>query len=179
MVFCQIDPNMLHPDGKKKYVKLVAQFSSFHRAEQVIPVSFRSGYIFIQTDKPVYNPGDSGQLSHAVEHFDNTYYSCIVQSNFPWSLRNFPVRCRAFVSDTEFRASERIISLEIQVSVAGIDISVITVCKAIAYFVQQCFMAQFASESRWYYSTWYFQSQSNRWDTIGYLPPLHWSQVCI
>lgn len=60
---------MLLPDGKKKYVKLVAQFSRFHRAEQVIPVSFRSGYIFIQTDKPVYNPGDSGQLSHAVEHF--------------------------------------------------------------------------------------------------------------
>lgn len=56
---------MLQPDGKKKYVKLVAQFRSFHRAERVLPVSFRSGYIFIQTDKPVYNPGDTGQLSQA------------------------------------------------------------------------------------------------------------------
>ncbi|XP_067272243.1 complement C3-like [Pseudorasbora parva] len=55
----EIDPNMLHPDGKKKYVKLVAEFSSFHRAEKLIPVSFRTGYIFIQTDKPVYNPGDT------------------------------------------------------------------------------------------------------------------------
>ncbi len=55
---------MLQPDGKKKYVKLVAQFGRFHRAERVLPVSFRSGYIFIQTDKPVYNPGDTGLLSH-------------------------------------------------------------------------------------------------------------------
>uniref|UniRef100_A0A671RHE9 Macroglobulin domain-containing protein n=1 Tax=Sinocyclocheilus anshuiensis TaxID=1608454 RepID=A0A671RHE9_9TELE len=79
----EIDPNVLQPDGKKKYVKIVAQFRAFHRAERVLPVSFRSGYIFIQTDKPVYNPGDN-------------------------------VRCRAFVSDTEFRAAERTISLEIQ-----------------------------------------------------------------
>ncbi len=55
---------MLQPDGKKKYVKLVAQFSRFHLAERVLPVSFRTGYIFIQTDKPVYNPGDIGLLSH-------------------------------------------------------------------------------------------------------------------
>uniref|UniRef100_A0A8C1JE12 Uncharacterized protein n=1 Tax=Cyprinus carpio TaxID=7962 RepID=A0A8C1JE12_CYPCA len=61
----KIDPNLLQPDGRKKYVKLVAQFGAFHRAERVLPVSFRSGYIFIQTDKPVYNPGDTGQLSHA------------------------------------------------------------------------------------------------------------------
>lgn len=74
---------MLLPDGKKKYVKLVAQFSTFHRAEQVIPVSFRSGYIFIQTDKPVYNPGDSGQLSHAVEHFEQCMNNMYYQSNFP------------------------------------------------------------------------------------------------
>ncbi|XP_050950691.1 LOW QUALITY PROTEIN: complement C3-like [Labeo rohita] len=79
----EIDPNVLQPDGKKKYVKLVARFSKFHHAERILPVSFRSGYIFIQTDKPVYNPGDT-------------------------------VRCRAFVSDTEFRAAERTISLEIQ-----------------------------------------------------------------
>lgn len=82
-VFCQIDPNVLRPDGKKKYVKLVAQFGPFHRAEIVITVSFRTGHIFIQTDKPVYNPGDAGQLSHAVEHIDNTYHQCIVQSSFP------------------------------------------------------------------------------------------------
>ncbi|XP_067272244.1 complement component c3b, tandem duplicate 2 [Pseudorasbora parva] len=95
----EIDPNMLHPNGKKKYVKLVVQFGLFHRAERVIPVSFRTGYIFIQTDKPVYNPGDA-------------------------------VRCRAFVSDSEFRASERTLSFEIQ-NPDGIAVHGISRAKAI------------------------------------------------
>lgn len=42
------------------------EFGSFHKAEKIIMVSFRSGYIFIQTDKPVYNPGDTGQNSHCM-----------------------------------------------------------------------------------------------------------------
>ncbi|RXN35011.1 complement C3-like protein [Labeo rohita] len=91
----EIDPIVLQPDEKKKYVKLVAQFGTYHNAERILPVSFRSGYIFIQTDKPVYNPGDT-------------------------------VRYRAFVSDTEFHAAERTISLEIQVNVTGNDVDVIT-----------------------------------------------------
>ncbi|XP_048037426.1 complement C3-like [Megalobrama amblycephala] len=114
----EIDPNMLLPDGKKKYVKLVAQFSRFHRAEQVIPVSFRSGYIFIQTDKPVYNPGDS-------------------------------VRCRAFVSDTEFRASERIISFEIQ-NPDGIAVHGISRAKAIDGILSDTYLlSTVAKEGKW------------------------------
>jgi len=44
------------------------------------------------------------------------------------------VRYRAFVSDSEFRASERTITLEIQVTFIGIGISVITDHKATVYF---------------------------------------------
>ncbi|KAL7834034.1 hypothetical protein AOLI_G00289940 [Acnodon oligacanthus] len=56
----EIDPNVLHPEEKgEKFVHLVTQFGSFYRAEQDLKVSFLSGYIFIQTDKPIYNPGDT------------------------------------------------------------------------------------------------------------------------
>jgi len=84
---------MLLPDGKKKYVKLVAQFGSFHRAEKVIAVSFRSGHIFIQTDKPVYNPGDAGQLSHAVEHIipivSALLFLSLINPDFSSALQGF------------------------------------------------------------------------------------------
>ncbi|XP_067252456.1 complement component c3b, tandem duplicate 2 [Chanodichthys erythropterus] len=126
----KIDPNMLLPDGKKKYVKLVAQFSRFHQAEQVIPVSFRSGYIFIQTDKPVYNPGDS-------------------------------VRCRAFVSDTEFRASERIISFEIQ-NPDGIAVHGISRVKAIDGILSDTYLlSTVAKEGKWKVVTKFDQGKEN------------------
>ncbi|KAJ8383729.1 hypothetical protein AAFF_G00215710 [Aldrovandia affinis] len=41
-----------------EYVYLNAKFGSYV-AEVVVMVSFHSGYIFIQTDKPLYNPGDA------------------------------------------------------------------------------------------------------------------------
>ncbi|XP_016427569.1 complement C3-like [Sinocyclocheilus rhinocerous] len=56
----EINPNLLLLETKKyKFVTLFAEFGSFHKAEKIIMLSFRSGYIFIQTDKPVYNPGDT------------------------------------------------------------------------------------------------------------------------
>ncbi|XP_070581805.1 complement C3-like [Ptychodera flava] len=45
--------------GTKKYVYLVAKSDSpelTFQKEEVILVSFRSGYVFIQTDKPIYTP---------------------------------------------------------------------------------------------------------------------------
>ncbi|XP_030637168.1 complement C3 [Chanos chanos] len=45
-------------EDENKFVYLTAKFGSLHSAEQVLRVSFQSGYIFIQTDKPIYNPGD-------------------------------------------------------------------------------------------------------------------------
>ncbi|KAF5897904.1 complement C3-like, partial [Clarias magur] len=80
----QINPSLLTPEEKgTEYVQLVAQFGQYEKVEHVSKVSFQSGYIFIQTDKPVYNPGDT-------------------------------VRCRAFVSNADFQASDGTISVEIQ-----------------------------------------------------------------
>ncbi|NP_001093490.1 complement component c3b, tandem duplicate 2 isoform 1 precursor [Danio rerio] len=114
----EINPNLLLPDGKKKYVKLVAQFSNIYRAEKVMAVSFRSGHIFIQTDKPIYNPGDK-------------------------------VRFRAFVSDLEFRSSERTISLEIQ-NPDGIAVHGIGRVKAIDGVFSDIFsLSTVVKEGRW------------------------------
>ncbi|XP_016303668.1 complement C3 [Sinocyclocheilus anshuiensis] len=62
----KINPNLLLLETKKNtFVTLFAEFGSFHKAEKIIMLSFHShaviphSYIFIQTDKPVYNPGDT------------------------------------------------------------------------------------------------------------------------
>lgn len=58
----QIDPILLRPGEKEtKNVQLVAQFGHFQEITHSSKVSFLSGYIFIQTDKPIYNPGDTGK----------------------------------------------------------------------------------------------------------------------
>ncbi|XP_070684604.1 venom factor-like [Pempheris klunzingeri] len=46
-------------EEKNKFVYLRVNFEGFHEMERVLMVSFHSGYIFIQTDKPIYNPGDT------------------------------------------------------------------------------------------------------------------------
>ncbi|KAK6300730.1 hypothetical protein J4Q44_G00288280 [Coregonus suidteri] len=45
--------------SRNQYVYVKAEFGGYHVAEQVVMVSFHSGYIFIQTDKPLYNPGET------------------------------------------------------------------------------------------------------------------------
>ncbi|KAJ8283257.1 hypothetical protein COCON_G00021070 [Conger conger] len=45
-------------DQAKQFVYLNAKFGS-HVVEAEVLLSFHSGYIFIQTDKPLYNPGDA------------------------------------------------------------------------------------------------------------------------
>ncbi|XP_067258630.1 complement C3-like [Chanodichthys erythropterus] len=63
----QILTNIMIPDDKnffsddpleKQYVYLQAQFPS-STLEKVVMVSFQSGYIFVQTDKPIYTPASS------------------------------------------------------------------------------------------------------------------------
>ncbi|XP_068460339.1 complement C3-like [Clinocottus analis] len=44
---------------RDKFVYLKVDFGDFHSEERVMMVSFHSGYIFIQTDKPIYKPGDT------------------------------------------------------------------------------------------------------------------------
>ncbi|XP_045902795.1 venom factor-like isoform X2 [Micropterus dolomieu] len=56
----QLPSNQLNREEKKnKFVHLKVNFEGFHYEERVLMVSFHSGYIFIQTDKPIYNPGDT------------------------------------------------------------------------------------------------------------------------
>ncbi|XP_067296791.1 complement component c3a, duplicate 6 [Pseudorasbora parva] len=45
---------------EKQYVYLQAQFPS-HTLDKVVMVSFQSGYIFVQTDKPIYTPASAVQ----------------------------------------------------------------------------------------------------------------------
>ncbi|XP_040891990.1 complement C3-like [Toxotes jaculatrix] len=46
-------------EKKNKFVYLTANFGGLHSEQRLLMVSFHSGYIFIQTDKPIYNPGDT------------------------------------------------------------------------------------------------------------------------
>ncbi|XDV16018.1 hypothetical protein PO909_015911 [Leuciscus waleckii] len=53
------DQNFFSDDPlEKQYVYLQAQFPS-HTLEKVIMVSFQTGYIFVQTDKPIYTPAST------------------------------------------------------------------------------------------------------------------------
>ncbi|KAM9493803.1 complement C3-like [Clarias gariepinus] len=67
----QINSSLLRPEEEEtKYVQLVAQFGHFQTVKQVSKVSFLSGYIFIQTDKPVYNPGDTVRCRAYISNAD-------------------------------------------------------------------------------------------------------------
>lgn len=58
----QLPSNLLNRDEKRnKFVNMMVTFGGFHEEERIMMVSFHSGYVFIQTDKPVYNPGDTGE----------------------------------------------------------------------------------------------------------------------
>ncbi|XP_037546482.1 complement C3 [Nematolebias whitei] len=56
----QLSSDHLNREEKKnKFVYLIANFEGFYSEQRLVMVSFHSGYIFIQTDKPIYNPGDN------------------------------------------------------------------------------------------------------------------------
>lgn len=62
VAFLQIPSSLLNRDEvKNKYVIVKVKFGNYHEEERTVMVSFHSGYIFIQTDKPIYNPGAEGE----------------------------------------------------------------------------------------------------------------------
>ncbi|CAL8288544.1 unnamed protein product [Arctogadus glacialis] len=59
----QLPSDLLEPeDLRNRYVYLGVNFHGYHMLEKVIMVSFQQGYIFVQTDKPIYNPGDTVRM---------------------------------------------------------------------------------------------------------------------
>ncbi|KAL0202414.1 hypothetical protein M9458_000432, partial [Cirrhinus mrigala] len=46
---------------EKQYVYLQAQFPSVTLKKKVM-LSFQAGYIFVQTDKPIYTPASTGTI---------------------------------------------------------------------------------------------------------------------
>uniref|UniRef100_A0A803U1F7 NTR domain-containing protein n=1 Tax=Anolis carolinensis TaxID=28377 RepID=A0A803U1F7_ANOCA len=55
-------------DFKNKQYVVVQAYSPQFTLEKVVLVSFQSGYIFTQTDKPIYTPGSSGKYISFHEH---------------------------------------------------------------------------------------------------------------
>uniref|UniRef100_A0A803TVL5 NTR domain-containing protein n=1 Tax=Anolis carolinensis TaxID=28377 RepID=A0A803TVL5_ANOCA len=54
-------------DFKNKQYVVVQAYSPQFTLEKVVLVSFQSGYIFTQTDKPIYTPGSSGKLHSCMQ----------------------------------------------------------------------------------------------------------------
>lgn len=65
----QLSSTLLNRGEKKnKFVYLNVNFGAFHSEKRVLMVTFHSGYIFVQTDKPIYKPGEIGEASGGVLH---------------------------------------------------------------------------------------------------------------
>uniref|UniRef100_A0A8C5G006 Complement component c3b, tandem duplicate 2 n=1 Tax=Gouania willdenowi TaxID=441366 RepID=A0A8C5G006_GOUWI len=59
----QLPSDGLARDEKNnKFVNLKVEFEDLYSEESLLMVSFHSGYIFLSTDKPIYNPGDTGEI---------------------------------------------------------------------------------------------------------------------
>ncbi|CAL8328550.1 unnamed protein product [Merluccius merluccius] len=54
--------HLMPEEHKNKFVYLTVNFHGYHEEERVMMVSFQQGYIFIQTEKPIYNPGDTVRI---------------------------------------------------------------------------------------------------------------------
>ncbi|KAK0136529.1 A.superbus venom factor 1 [Merluccius polli] len=54
--------HLMPEEHKNKFVYLTVNFHGYHKEERVMMVSFQQGYIFIQTEKPIYNPGDTVRI---------------------------------------------------------------------------------------------------------------------
>uniref|UniRef100_A0A8C9VR72 Complement C3-like n=1 Tax=Scleropages formosus TaxID=113540 RepID=A0A8C9VR72_SCLFO len=55
---------------RNRYVYLQATFNDEHKVQSEILVSFHSSYVFVQTDKPIYNPSENVQYRMFVTNTD-------------------------------------------------------------------------------------------------------------
>uniref|UniRef100_A0A672Q7I3 Complement C3-like n=1 Tax=Sinocyclocheilus grahami TaxID=75366 RepID=A0A672Q7I3_SINGR len=76
------DQNLFSDDPlEKQYVYLQAQFPSV-TLEKVVLLSFQSGYIFVQTDKPIYTPASTGTIK-CWKHDQYRVYRTLYLFNHP------------------------------------------------------------------------------------------------
>ncbi|RXM92756.1 Complement C3 [Acipenser ruthenus] len=57
----EISANQLQANPREKQYVYLQAISPHFLLEHVVMVSFHSGYIFTQTDKPIYNPSETGK----------------------------------------------------------------------------------------------------------------------
>uniref|UniRef100_A0A803TPG7 NTR domain-containing protein n=1 Tax=Anolis carolinensis TaxID=28377 RepID=A0A803TPG7_ANOCA len=70
--FIKVPGKDLKKDFKNKQYVVVQAYSPQFTLEKVVLVSFQSGYIFTQTDKPIYTPGSSGYAEKEMQDHIST-----------------------------------------------------------------------------------------------------------
>lgn len=114
----QVDPNR---NFKQTSASLVAESSDVFEKTKLVHVllSTRRGYIFIQTDKTIYNPGEHGKKSELSMNYTNRCvqsihciqpYSCLI-------LYIFLVKYRIFTLDNYLLPINDPINIQIFVSI--------------------------------------------------------------
>lgn len=78
----QVDPGQFpnlqkKPQNGDQYVILVAESRDLFEKKLMLNIllSSRKGYIFIQTDKTIYNPGEHGKKSELLDENSHLYNS--------------------------------------------------------------------------------------------------------
>ena len=70
IVKLRVDPKDVETTGKhvKQYTSLVVKSElSLQQTRKEILLSYKSGYVFIQTDKPIYTPDHNGKFNIIID----------------------------------------------------------------------------------------------------------------
>ncbi|GBM70655.1 hypothetical protein AVEN_206873-1 [Araneus ventricosus] len=88
-------PNFLTNPNSEKFVLLTVKSENFHKEIQ-IPVTNKAGYVFVQTDKPIYTPKEMVGISVGFERLVSTFNDVI--SNEKCRLTYQHIAERVFMS---------------------------------------------------------------------------------